>query len=267
MTTILGIDAAWTAGEPSGVALVRQQGSRWRCFAAAPSYASFLDSANGGSPDWTRRAIGSVPDPARLLSAAAHIAGEPAALVAIDMPVSTVPILGRRAADRQVSRTFGAQWCSAHTPSPIRPGSIGADLSRHIAATGYPLATAATPPGTPGRLVEVYPHPALLALLKRDRRVPYKIAKASNYWKGASIPERIDRLLAEFAAILGGLAIVIDGIAIPLPNAADVGSLSALKPLEDAIDALVCCWVGVEYLAGRCQPLGDDTAAIWCPRA
>lgn len=225
-----------------------------------------MDSANGGSPDWTRRPVGSVPDPGRLLDAAAQLAGETATLVTIDMPVSTVPILGRRTADRQVSRTFGAQWCSAHSPNPIRPGAIGAELSRHFAATGYPLATGTTPPGTPGRLVEVYPHPALLALLKRNRRVPYKIAKASTYWKGASIAERIDRLLAEFAAILGVPATVIDGIAVPLPRATEVGSLSALKPLEDAIDALVCCWVGVEYLARRCQPLGDDTAAIWCPR-
>lgn len=266
MTTILGIDAAWTAGEPSGVALIRQKGSHWRCIAATPSYVSFLDSANGTPPDWTRRAFGSIPDPARLLDAAAQLASEPATLVTIDMPVSTVPILGRRTADRQVSRTFGAQWCSAHSPGPIRPGPIGADLSNQFAASGYALATTATPLGTPGRLVEVYPHPALLTLLKRDRRIPYKIGKASSYWKGASIAERIERLLAEFAAILGGLATVIDDIDIALPRAADVDSLSALKPVEDAIDALVCCWVGVEYLAGRCLPLGDDTAAIWCPR-
>ena len=115
--------------------------------------------------------------------------------------------------------------------------------------------------------MEVYPHPALLTLLRRDRRVPYKVGKASSYWKGASIAERIERLLTEFAAILTRLATHIDDIAIPLPDAAEVQSLAALKPLEDAIDALVCFWAGCECPAGRCHPLGDETAAVWCPRA
>ena len=47
MTTILGIDAAWTAHEPSGVALVRFDGGSWRCVAVAPCYASFIALAGG----------------------------------------------------------------------------------------------------------------------------------------------------------------------------------------------------------------------------
>lgn len=267
MTTILGIDAAWTATQPSGVALVQRQGARWRCIDAAPSYASFIERADGLLPDWSRTAVGSVPDLAQVLQAATKLAGEPPALVTLDMPVATALIHGRRAADREVSRTFGAQWCSAHSPGPDRPGPLGAQLSLRFAEAGYPIATATTPGGTPHRLVEVYPHPALLALLRRDRRVPYKVGKASSYWKGAPVAVRIERLLTEFAAIRDGLATHIDDIAIPLPGASEVRSLAALKPLEDAIDALVCCWVGCEYLSGRCHPLGDETAAIWCPRA
>lgn len=267
MTIILGIDAAWTATQPSGVALVQQQGTRWRCIDAAPSYASFIERADGLAPDWTRAAVGSVPDPARVLQAATRLAGQPPAVVTLDMPVATTQINGRRAADREVSRTFGAQWCSAHSPGQVRPGPLGAELSRQFTEAGYPIATATTPAGTSHRLVEVYPHPALLTLLQRDRRVPYKVGKASSYWQGAPLADRIERLLTEFAAILAGLATHIDDIAIPLPGAAEVRSLAALKPLEDAIDAMVCCWVGCEYLAGRCHPLGDETAAVWCPRA
>jgi predicted RNase H-like nuclease len=44
-----------------------------------------------------------------------------------------------------------------------------------------------------------------------------------------------------------------------------VNSFSALKRYEDALDALICGWVGVEYLAGRAVPLGNEDAAIWCP--
>ncbi|RVU47656.1 DUF429 domain-containing protein [Rubrivivax rivuli] len=265
MTTVLGIDAAWTTTEPSGVALVQQRDRRWRYVVTAPSYESFIEQAEGGEAHWGRSSVGSSPDLAKLLRAAEQHTGEHPTLITLDMPVATVPIVRRRTADREVSRSFGAKWCSAHSPGPIRPGPLGANLSRKLSEAGYPISTATTPIGTPRRLVEVYPHPALLSLLGRDRRVPYKVGKALKYWKGASIDERIERLLHEFAAILAGLAAHIDGIAIPLPDASEVHSLAALKPFEDAIDALVCCWVGCEYLAGRCYPLGDETAAIWCP--
>lgn len=265
MTTVLGIDAAWTVGEPSGVALVQQYASRWRCIAVAPSYTAFTDIVEGHAPDWSRPAAGSAPDAQWLLQVASKLAGEAVTLVAIDMPVATVPILRRRAADQAVSTRFGSRWCSAHSPSPARPGALGADLSRQFTDLGYPVATKTTPPGMTRRLVEVYPHPALLALLNRERRVPYKVRKASTYWKGSPIPERIDRLLHEFANILHGLEQYIDDTPIHLPRADDVKTLSALKPLEDALDALVCCWIGGAYLSGTAHPLGDETAAIWCP--
>jgi predicted RNase H-like nuclease len=40
---------------------------------------------------------------------------------------------------------------------------------------------------------------------------------------------------------------------------------AALKRYEDALDALVCGWVGIEYLGGRCTAFGDTAAAIWTP--
>tara|TARA_B100002003_G_scaffold148670_1_gene137814 strand:+ start:724 stop:861 length:138 start_codon:yes stop_codon:yes gene_type:complete len=42
-------------------------------------------------------------------------------------------------------------------------------------------------------------------------------------------------------------------------------SLAGLKTYEDGIDALVCAWVGIEYLRGAATPYGDDDAAIWIP--
>ncbi|MCK6548007.1 hypothetical protein L6R52_19305 [Myxococcota bacterium] len=41
MSWVLGIDAAWTASEPSGVALVGQVDGRWRCAGLAPSDSEF----------------------------------------------------------------------------------------------------------------------------------------------------------------------------------------------------------------------------------
>jgi hypothetical protein len=38
-----------------------------------------------------------------------------------------------------------------------------------------------------------------------------------------------------------------------------------MKRYEDALDPPVCCWVGSPFLSGDADPLGDKTAAVWCP--
>ena len=38
-----------------------------------------------------------------------------------------------------------------------------------------------------------------------------------------------------------------------------------LKQIEDAIDALICCWVGLRWLKGAAEPYGDVNSAIWVP--
>jgi len=265
MATILGIDAAWTAGEPSGVALVTQKDALWRCVAVAPSYESFLALANGTKIDWTARPVGTQPDVRQLLEAAASLAGDDVSVITIDMPVATVPIDGRRAADRLVSQKFGARGCSTHSPGPIRPGRLGAALTRQCASLGFDLAVDDTACGTAKRLVEVYPHLALLTLLNREYRVPYKVSKSANYWPGTRLTDRIDRLLLEFAAIESGLQSFISNISIPLPPSTPMMTLSGLKRFEDALDALICCWVGACYLERNATALGDSTGAIWWP--
>ena len=45
----------------------------------------------------------------------------------------------------------------------------------------------------------------------------------------------------------------------------EVHTFSALKRHEDALDALVCAWVGTEFLAGAAVPLGDDTRGRMVP--
>jgi predicted RNase H-like nuclease len=42
---------------------------------------------------------------------------------------------------------------------------------------------------------------------------------------------------------------------------------SRAKAWEDVIDAIICCWVGLEWLADRAEPYGDEDAAIWVPMA
>lgn len=265
MTVVLAIDAAWTEKEPSGVALAAVDSVGARCLAVAPSYAAFIALAAGAHVDWTRRRFnGSAPDVGELLDAARALAGMPVNLVTIDMPIATVPISGRRVADSIVSRAFGARSCSTHSPNAIRPGALGAQLCRDFETAGFPIATAEVLPGTLQRIMEVYPHPALLALLNRARRIPYKVSKAGRYFPNLKPAERFANLLAEFAMIRTELERTLGPLAIPPPTASTIRSL---KPYEDALDALVCAWVGVLYTSGLAIAYGDGTCAIWCPEA
>jgi len=140
---------------------------------------------------------------------------------------------------------------------------------KQFKAAGYSIVTKAGPAGRAMRLVEVYPHSALLTLLGREYRVPYKVAKSHLYWHRCkpklTIAQRIATLLNEFRVISEALVKIVGPVALPLPQADAVPSLAALKRYEDAVDALVCARVGICYLEGSADAYGDETAAIWCP--
>jgi predicted RNase H-like nuclease len=266
MAAVLGIDAAWTAGHPSGVALIDSRDGRWECVAVAPSYVGFLALALGETVDWTIKTLGSQPDAEALLMATRRLlGGRLPAVVAVDMPLSLQAITGRRPADNAISRMFGARKCGTHSPSADRPGPLGAKLAGAFETHGFSLATAATLPGAPGRLLEVYPHPALLTLLEASERVPYKVGRTRTYWPAATPTERRTNVVQVMQDVLDGLSREIASIRVVLPDTAPPAGLAPLKRFEDALDALVCAWVGAKYLAGEAEVYGDGDAAIWVP--
>lgn len=259
--TVLGIDAAWTDGEPSGVALLERRDSRWRCLRVAASYARFCEGA-----DFAGTARGSLIDVSALLRACSDVSLDASVnVVAVDMPLARSPIHSRRTADQVVSRHFGHCGASVHSPTTERPGATGERLRAGFESAGYALKTEGG--GAGPALIEVYPHVALLALMEVPKRLPYKAAKSTKYWPGVPLAERKVLLVEEWRAIESRLSKEVDRIHLPLPDDASALSLRQLKALEDALDALICAWVGMQFLDGRANPLGDDDAAIWVPSA
>ena len=258
MTAVLGIDAAWTFTEPSGVALVERDGASWRLVRVAASYQAFLsnDDLEGA------RHRGSTPDPHALLSKTAELTATPVSVVAIDMPLSNDPITRRRVSDNAISSLYGSRHAGTHTPSQSRPGKLSDDLTLGFARAGYPLLTSGA--SFPA-LIEVYPHPALIELARADRRLPYKHAKCRQYWPEASLIDRRHKLLSVWADIVSLLDHRIEGVtsALPLPDPSSRGY--ELKAFEDCLDAVVCAWVGTCLLDGTATAYGDETSAIWVP--
>ncbi len=256
MSAVLGIDAAWTEHNESGFALVEKADRAWRLTAAGSNIAEFacacgLDAAEGAGPGFAlacaRNALdGSLPD-----------------LVAVDMPLSRKEIVGRTESDMAISRGFGAAKCATHSPLPNRPGEIGRRLQRACEAEGYRLKTA-TGGLRPPFLAEVYPHPALLRLMGVPERVKYKVVKTKKYWPDAKPDERLSLVRSNPRRIAERLDEVIAGV----QDAVDLerpDGFSALKPVEDTLDAIVSAWVGITILENAAEPFGDDDSAIWVP--
>jgi predicted RNase H-like nuclease len=138
---------------------------------------------------------------------------------------------------------------------------ISSVVRKGFAASGYSLAT--KQPARGRAILEVYPHTALLSLLRANVRIPYKVSKSGSYWGNITANARRRRLLEQWRTILTALRA---HIAVDLSLPSTFSSFSAMKRYEDAIDAMVCAWVAIEFLAGNLRPLGDRNAAIWTPR-
>ena len=261
MRAVLGIDAAWTLTQASGVAVAVKDANGWRVLAAAPSYQHFHALA-GDDPVFSDQAIGARPDASALLASTRTLCGRAVDLVAIDMPLARVPIVGRRAADNVVSKVYGGRKCATHSPSELRPGRISDDLRQGFERAGYPLLTRqASPPG----LIEVYPHPALVELAGASERLPYKASKMAKYWPVVSPVERRVRLYRQWAEIVTMLEDKITGVVAALPKLDLNASVRMMKSYEDTLDAIICAWIATCVLDGRAMPLGDDVSAIWVP--
>lgn len=257
---VLGIDAAWTATQPSGVAVLRGEQGALSCVGLASSFQGFIALSRGVAVDWSTPPTGGIPKWEEVLDAATQLAGHAPDVIAVDMPLSMLPITCRREADDVISRAFGARGCAVHSPSSQRPGPISDAMRLALTSRGFELAIANTPAGTTPALLEVYPHPALLRMLGASHRVPYKAANSTRYWPKIDAPRRRQKLLDEWRTIIAALSARIDGFALEIPT---TGTMAGLKRYEDAIDALICAWVGIEYLLGRATPYGDASGAIW----
>ena len=257
---VLGIDAAWTLTNPSGVALVIECADGWELVDVAGSFNEFLATAEDNP---ILRHQGSTPDPAALISAAAKKAGRNVDLVAIDMPLSMAPITERRVCDNIISSLYGAKGAGTHTPSAVRPGKVSDELRGGFDQLGYPLATSEI---VGQSIIEVYPHPALIELANAARRLPYKYSKIRKYWPSEAPDARRQRLLDTWLQIIELLDTKIAGVAatLILPHSGARGH--EMKAFEDKLDAVVCAWVGACVLDGKALAYGDTESSIWVPR-
>ena len=168
MRYVLGIDAAWTNKEPSGVALLKVDNHNIiEAVKLARSYEEFYKN----QIDWNTFIAGSKPDFPTILNYS-KVQGWDIDLVALDIPLSPEAINGRRVADQQVSSSYGGRDASTHSPNKDRPGEISVEIFQQLTEALFIWNGDVSKSKS---FIEVYPHTAIIELFKYDYRLKYKV--------------------------------------------------------------------------------------------
>ncbi len=206
----VGVDLAWSTRARTGLAAVDGAGA-------------LVDSASLRTDDDIDRWLGR---------------GEWApVVVGVDAPLIVVNESGQRPCERMVSQHFGAFGASCHTANRGRSWfdpPRGATLAgRH----GWDMDPAR--PGTVERpaCIEVYPHPAMVALFGLDRVIPYKGKSGRSVeFRRAAFADLVRHLEAREP-----LALVSSARWAGIRAAVDQAARQVdLDRLEDEIDAIFC---------------------------
>jgi predicted RNase H-like nuclease len=237
MITCIGLDLAWSPRNPTGAAVIRGH-------------------ARGGTLIETAL----LGDLGEIVAYVARHAGAGPALVAVDAPLRVPNATGRRPAEALLGQAFRSYDAGAHPANrglpAFRGGVRGEKLVEALAALGIAHDRAAIEAGAAARqVVEVYPHPAMVALFELDKTLKYKARP------GRDLTTR-RAAWRSYQLRLGGLAHADP----PLRGhekwlTVDVEQLSGrrLKDYEDQTDAIMCAYIALyayRWGAARCRAFG-----------
>lgn len=260
MKYVLGIDAAWTLTEPSGVALMAlTENGGMELIKIARSYQEFYKD----KISWNDTVSGSKLDFVQLSDFCIRNSW-PINLVSLDIPLSPQPITGRRGADIAISIAFGGRGASTHSPNSERPGLVSKDLYEQLTANGYTWNGGET---NNHSFIEVYPHTAIIELFNYQYRLPYKVQKRNKYWPDDNSEQRLSNIVTKLNELKQKLSGLIPNINEKLHtlNPGQKYTERYLKGYEDILDAVICALTGCCYIQGKIKGYGDAVSTIWVP--
>ena len=212
----VGVDLAWGDRKPTGLAVLDDDGRLLRVTVAD-----------------TDEAISTALAP--------YVDGP--CLVAIDAPLVVTNASGNRPCEAALNRDFARFDAGAHPSNTRKPEfrdqPRGARLARAMGLDIDPASTADR------RAIEVYPHPATVALFRLGRTLKYKNKPGRT----------LDQLRSELLALvhhLEGLADAPTPLLLDHPDWAALverieraGTKADLRRCEDPVDAVVCAYVAL----------------------
>lgn len=217
----IGLDLAWSVRNPSGGAVVQLDGDGGR----------LTDTALLG-------------DDADILAFIDRQAQQ-GCLVAIDAPLTVPNRTGRRPAEAELGAVFGRYQACAHPTNRVRVGDASGSVRGERLVAALEERCFLHDPRLLARedirrVVEVYPHPAMVSLFGLSRTLKYK-----NKGQGRAILHGawVDlhahlRALETAEPTLSGLDALL-GVDVTLLRG------TGLKNHEDQIDAVVCAYIAL----------------------
>ena len=213
----IGVDLAWADRRPTGVAVL---------------------DADGGLVHVSAH----VTDDEVVAALRPHVQGP--CLVAVDAPLVVVNPTGNRPCEAALNADFAKFDAGAHPSNTGKPEFAGSPRGARLAAA---LGLDIDPTSTgPRRAIEVYPHPATVALFRLGRTLKYK------HKTGRDLPQLQGELL-RLVGLLEGLA--TSEVPLRLSGHEGWGALvdgiraarrkSELRRAEDQVDAVVCAYVAL----------------------
>ncbi len=213
----VGIDLAWGEKKPTGLAVLDTSGRLLHV------------SAQGTDADITA-------------ALTPYVAG--GCLVAIDAPLVVVNATGNRPCEAALNRDFARFDAGAHPSNTGKPEFASIPRGARVASTlGLDMDPRSR---SPRRAIEVYPHPATVALFRLGRTLKYKNKP------GRPLSQLHDELV-RLMGFLEGLA--ESPVPLHLADHEEWVALAAwvesaerkidLRRAEDQVDAVVCAYVGM----------------------
>ena len=235
----IGLDLAWSARNPSGVAVLEENrdGARLTFSGVLGSdteLLAFLDLQLGGP-----------------------------ALVAIDAPLSVPNLTGRRPAEAELGAVFGRFQAGAHPANRTLLGRYNGGVLRGewirdaLAARGLSDDPHHLSAPDTRAVVEVYPHAAMVALFGLGRTLKYKHKRQGR--------EALDAAWAEYHRHLANLAVAeppLTGLEALLSTDPLTLKGRALKSHKDEVDAVMCAYTALyaHRFPKRCEVFGSVEA-------
>jgi predicted RNase H-like nuclease len=212
-----GVDLAWAGRNPTGVAVLDEDGRLVH--------------------------LGAVRDDAAVVAALSpYVPG--GCVVAFDAPLVVTNHTGQRPAEAALNRDFRRFEAGAHPSNTGKPEFAGVPRAARLAeALGLDM-----DPRSPAlrRAIEVYPHPATVVLFRLARTLKYKAKPGRS----------VDRLRSELLLLMDGVERLAHA-AVPLRLEGHDGwaelrrqvvtaqRKSELRRVEDPVDAVVCAYVAL----------------------
>jgi predicted RNase H-like nuclease len=209
---LLGLDLAWSARNPSGVAAIDAAGRLLDARADLRSDAELLD--------WVRAWRGE------------------RGVIGIDMPTIVRNAAGSRACEKQLAAEFARHHAAPHPANLGRPpfadGGRARRLIDALAPDGVVEALDVAPNDPRTIALEVFPHPAHIRLFGREQIFRYK--KKARPW-----PAVLDEWAA-YRAALASLATADPPLRLDARIPERVTS-TRYKRWDDTLDAISCAYV------------------------